>query len=47
MTRFANPLWFALAALVVARIALVIRDRRAQAGAFPFSSLTAGRDGLV
>ena len=40
MTRFAHPLWFALAALVVARIALVIRDRRAQAGAFPFSSLS-------
>jgi Ca-activated chloride channel family protein len=40
MTRFAHPLWFALAALIVARIALVIHDRRVQAGAFPFSSLS-------
>lgn len=40
MTRFAHPLWFALAALVVARIVLVVRDRRARAGAFGFSSLS-------
>jgi Ca-activated chloride channel family protein len=40
MTRFAHPLWFALAALVIARIALVVRDRRARMGAFGFSSLS-------
>ena len=40
MTRFAHPLWFALAALVVARIALLVRDRRRQTGAFGFSSLS-------
>jgi Ca-activated chloride channel family protein len=40
MTRFAHPLWFALAALVIARIVLVIRDRRARTGAFGFSSLS-------
>jgi Ca-activated chloride channel family protein len=40
MTRFADPLWFALAALVLARIALLWRDRRARAGAFGFSSLS-------
>ncbi len=40
MTRFAHPLWFALAALVVARIVLVVRDRRARMGAFGFSSLS-------
>jgi Ca-activated chloride channel family protein len=39
MTRFAHPLFFALAALVLARIALLVRDRRARAGAFGFSSL--------
>jgi Ca-activated chloride channel homolog len=40
MTRFADPLWFALAALIVARIALLVRDRRARAGAFGFSALS-------
>ena len=40
MTRFAHPLWFALAALVIARVVLVVRDRRAHAGAFGFSSLS-------
>ncbi|HYK04218.1 MAG TPA: VWA domain-containing protein [Thermoanaerobaculia bacterium] len=40
MTRFAHPLWFALAALVIARIVLVVRDRRARMGAFGFSSLS-------
>jgi Ca-activated chloride channel homolog len=40
MTRFANPLWFALAALVIARIALLVRDRRARVGAFGFSALS-------
>jgi Ca-activated chloride channel family protein len=40
MTRFAHPLWFALAALVLARVVLVVRDRRARMGAFGFSSLS-------
>src|ERR1051325_7917743 len=40
MTRFADPLWFALAVLVIARIALLWRDRRARRGAFGFSSLS-------
>ncbi len=40
MTRFAQPLWFALAALVVARIVLLWRDRRTRVGAFGFSSLS-------
>ena len=40
MTRFAHPVWFALAALVVLRIALLIYDRRAKFGAFSFSSLS-------
>ena len=39
MTRFAHPLWFALAALVIARVVLAIRDRRARFAAFGFSSL--------
>jgi Ca-activated chloride channel family protein len=40
MTRFAHPLFFALALLVLARIALLVRDRRARLGAFGFSSLS-------
>ena len=40
MTRFANPLWLALALLVLARIALLVHDRRKRAGAFGFSSLS-------
>lgn len=40
MTRFASPFWFALALLVVARIALLVRDRRRAAGAFPFASFS-------
>jgi Ca-activated chloride channel family protein len=40
MTRFAHPLFFALALLVLARIALLVRDRRARVGAFGFSSLS-------
>lgn len=40
MTRFAHPLWFALVALVVARVALLVRDRRSRTGAFGFSSLS-------
>jgi Ca-activated chloride channel homolog len=40
MTRFAHPLFFALAIFVIARIVLLWRDRRARAGAFGFSSLS-------
>lgn len=40
MTRFADPFWFALGALVIARIVLLVRDRRARNGAFGFSSLS-------
>jgi len=40
MTRFAHPLWLALAAVVVARIALVAYDWRRKRGAFAFSSLS-------
>lgn len=40
MTRFAHPAYFALAILLVARIVLLIRDRRAKTGAFGFSSLS-------
>ena len=40
MTRFAHPMWFALGALVAARIALLIYDRRRHYGAFSFSSLS-------
>jgi Ca-activated chloride channel homolog len=40
MTRFAHPLFFALAALVLLRIVLLVRDRRARTGAFGFSSLS-------
>ncbi len=40
MTRLASPLWLALAVVVIARIVLLIRDRRARFGAFTFSSLT-------
>lgn len=40
MTRFAHPLWFALAALVIARAVLLWRDRRRGVGAFSFSSLS-------
>lgn len=39
MTRLAQPLWLALALLVIARVMLVVRDRRARTGAFGFSSL--------
>jgi Ca-activated chloride channel homolog len=38
MTRFADPLWFALALAVIARVALVVRDRRERVGAFGYSS---------
>ena len=40
MIRFASPLWFALAALLVARIVLRIADHRRRFGAFRFSSLS-------
>ncbi len=39
MTRFASPLWLLAALLLIARIALLIRDRRRQFGAFTLSSL--------
>ncbi|HYI13644.1 MAG TPA: VWA domain-containing protein [Thermoanaerobaculia bacterium] len=40
MTRFADPLWFALALLVIARVVLLVRDRRKRVGAFGFSSMS-------
>ena len=40
MTRFAHPAFVALALLLVARIALLVRDRRARTGSFGFSSLS-------
>jgi Ca-activated chloride channel family protein len=40
VTRFASPFWFALALLVLARVVLLIRDRRANVGAFTFSSFS-------
>jgi Ca-activated chloride channel homolog len=40
VTRFASPLWFALALLVLARVVLLIRDRRRDRGAFTFSSFS-------
>ena len=40
MIRLASPWWLLVALLVVARVALLIRDRRARFGAFTFSSLS-------
>ena len=40
MTRFASPWWLLLALFVLARVALLIRDRRQRFGAFTLSSLT-------
>jgi Ca-activated chloride channel family protein len=40
VTRFADPLWFAAALLVVLRIALLVRDRKRQHGVFAFSSFS-------
>lgn len=40
MTRLAHPLWLLLALAVLARIALLWRDRRARFGAFGFSSFS-------
>lgn len=39
MIRFASPWWFALALVVLGRVVLLMRDRRARTGAFRFSSL--------
>lgn len=39
MTSFASPLWFLAALLILARVALLIRDRRRRFGAFTISSL--------
>jgi Ca-activated chloride channel family protein len=39
MTRFASPWWFLLAVVLVARIVLLIRDRRRRVGAFTVSSI--------
>lgn len=39
MMRFAHPLYFTLVLLVAARVAILWHDRRAQHGAFGFSSL--------
>ncbi len=39
MTHFASPLWLLLALLVIARVALLIRDRRRNFAAFTISSL--------
>jgi Ca-activated chloride channel family protein len=48
MTRFASPWWFALAALVAARLWLLWSDRRSGFGSFGFSSfsLIAGKRSL-
>jgi Ca-activated chloride channel family protein len=40
VTRFAHPLFLALIALVLARVVLLWRDRRARVGAFGFSSFS-------
>ncbi len=40
MTRLASPWWLLLALLVIARVALLIRDRRHRFGVFTLSSLT-------
>src|SRR5438105_2689740 len=40
MTRFASPFWLLLAILIIARVALLIRDRRRRFGAFTISSLS-------
>ena len=39
MTSFASPLWLLAAVLILARVALLIRDRRRRFGAFTVSSL--------
>src|SRR5438046_451804 len=40
MTNFASPLWLVAALLVIARVALLIRDRRRHFGAFTSPSLS-------
>lgn len=40
MTRFADPWWFAAAALLMVRLVLLLRDRRAGVGSFGFPSLS-------
>ena len=40
MIRFASPLWFAAIAFIVARVVMLVRDRRRKFGAFSFSSLS-------
>jgi Ca-activated chloride channel family protein len=40
MTRFASPFWLLAIVLVLARIALLVRDRHARFGAFKISSLS-------
>ncbi|HWW62130.1 MAG TPA: VWA domain-containing protein, partial [Thermoanaerobaculia bacterium] len=40
MTRFASPLWLLLLVAILARILLLVRDRRARVGAFTFSSFS-------
>ncbi|HXH39954.1 MAG TPA: VWA domain-containing protein [Thermoanaerobaculia bacterium] len=40
MIRFANPLWLLLGVALMARIALLVRDRRQRYGAFVISSLS-------
>jgi Ca-activated chloride channel family protein len=40
MTRFASPWWLLLALLVLARIVLLVLDRRRRCGAFTVSSMT-------
>ena len=39
VTRFASPLWLLAALIVIARIALLVRDRRRRFGAFSISSM--------
>jgi Ca-activated chloride channel family protein len=39
MTSFASPLWLLAALLILARVALLVRDRRRRFGAFTISSL--------
>ena len=39
MIRFANPLWLLLVLVIIARIALLIRDRRRRFGAFTISAM--------
>ncbi len=40
MTRFASPWWLLLALLVIARVVLLVLDRRRRFGAFTISSMT-------